>query len=431
LLTSLKRLALALVVLVTLLGGSFSHAQGTVTEINFYYPAVVGGPITRVMDEFAKEFNQANPDIKVNTVYAGNDYPTIYKTIQEKLSKGEKGPDVAIFLTTDLYYLMDSNTIVPLDDFISKSPDGANYLSDFFPAFLLNSQANGKTWGIPFQRSTPVLFYNMDHFAQLNLDPDAALKTWQDMLITAQLLTKPNGERWGLEIPSGFYWFFQSFAISNGQNLVDDAANKVYFNAVSTIDAMQFFADLSFKYKVMPTGVIQFGDPVTDFLNGKAAMIYHTTGSLTNILANANFPVGVTFLPQGKKGYGVPTGGGNLYILKSSPAENQQAAWRWIQFLSSPEKQADWTVATGYIAARKSAWKLDAIHDLVEAFPQYAVARDQLQYASKELATHQGPSVQALFATALKEVLTGVKTPKQALDDAQKAADALLTTYKD
>jgi len=432
---SSKRLSLALVVAISLalLGGAVQNTRAqSVTEISFYYPTAVGGPINKVIDGFVDTFNKANPDVKVTAVYAGG-YTDIYKAVDTQIKGGGQGPDVAIFLSTDLYSLIDNDYIVPLDDFIKGSKDADTYLKDFFPAFMLNSQAYDKTWGAPFQRSTPVLYYNKDMFKAAGLDPAKAPANLQEMADFAKKLTKSDGSVWGIEIPSdGFpYWLFQGFAIGAGQNLVGDAANKVFFNTPSTVESLQYFADLSAKLGVMPKGVIKWGDTPTDFWSGKAAMIYHTTGSLTNILKNAKFDVGVGFLPAGKKGYGAPTGGGNLYILKSSPADKQAAAWRWIQFLTSAQTQADWTVATGYIAARQSAWETDTLKKLVADRPQYAVARDQLQYAGKELTAHRGADIQKIFGLAVQSVITGDKQAQQALDDAQKAADDMLAEFKD
>ncbi|MCC7447064.1 MAG: ABC transporter substrate-binding protein [Anaerolineae bacterium] len=428
-----KRLALVLAVaiVVSLLGGTIRTSAQKVTEINFYYPTAVGGPLEKVFADFAADFNKANPDIKVNTVFAGG-YADIYKAVQTQVGGGGKGPDAAIFLSTDLYSLVDNDYIVPLDDFIAKSKE-PKMLDDFFPAFLLNSQDYGKTWGIPFQRSTPVLYYNKDMFKAAGLDPNAPPKNWQEMRDFAKKLTKADGSVWGLEIPSdGFpYWLFQGFAIGNGQNLVGDKPNQVIFNKPEIVEALQYFVDLANKDNVMPKGIIVWGNTPTDFTSGKAAMIYHTTGSLTNILKNAKFEVGVGFLPAGKKGYGAPTGGGNIYILKSSPPENQAAAWRWIEYLTSAQTQANWTVATGYIAARKSAWETQTLKDLVAKNPQYAVARDQLQYAAKELTSHQGGDIQKIFGKAVQAALTGEKTPQAALDEAQQTADKMLADYKD
>ncbi len=430
--TQLARLAMSAATIALLSSSVVNvHAQTQPLEIKFYYPTAVNAPIDKVMDGFASDFNAANPDIHVTPVYAGG-YADIYKAIDTQLKGGGSGPDVAILLSTDLYSLIDNDYIVPLDSFIKGSNEADTYLKDFFPAFLLNSQtADGQTWGAPFQRSTPVLYYNQDMFKAANLDPSKAPASEDEMLADAQKLTKSDGSQWGIEIPSdGFpYWLFQSFAIGNGQNLVGDAPNKVFFNTPSTVQALQWFIDLQGKDAVMPKGVIKWNDTPSDFLSGKAAMIEYTTGGLSNILQNAKFGVGVGFIPAGTKSYGAPTGGGNLYILKSAPADHQVAAWKWIEYLTNPDRQAAWTVATGYIATRQTAWTTDTLKTLTSKYPQYLVARDQLQYAGKELATHRGQDIQQLFGRAVQSALTGDKTAQQALDDAQQAADKILADF--
>lgn len=433
--SKLSRLAMGTLTVALLNTGVIgAHAQtqsAQPLEIKFYYPTAVNAPIDKVMDGFAATFNAANPDIKITPVYAGG-YADIYKAIDTQLKGGGSGPDVAILLSTDLYSLIDNDYIVPLDSFIKGSSEADTYLKDFFPAFLANSQtADGQTWGAPFQRSTPVIYYNQDMFKAAGLDPSKAPADWNELVADAQKLTKSDGSQWGIEIPSdGFpYWEFQGFAIENGQNLVGDADNKVFFNTPSTVQALQFWVDLENKYAVMPKGIIKWNDTPTDFLSGKAAIVLYTTGGLSNILANAKFGVGVGFLPAGSKGYGTPTGGGNLYIMKSAPAANQAAAWKWVEFLTAPEQQAAWTVATGYIATRQSAWNQDTLKTLTGKYPQYLVARDQLQYASKELTSHQGQDIQAVLGRAVQSALTGDKTPQQALDDAQAAADKILANY--
>jgi sn-glycerol 3-phosphate transport system substrate-binding protein len=310
--------------------------------------------------------------------------------------------------------------------------DGKEYVADFFPAFLANSvDSKGEVWSIPFQRSTPVLYYNKDLFKEVGLDPNKPPANRQELIDFAKKLTLPDGQRWGLEIPSdGFpYWLFQSFAIANGQNVVGDSFSEVYFNKPEVISGLEFFVSIPDE-GVMPKGVIIWGNTPADFTSGKAAMIYHTTGSLTNILKNATFEVGVGFLPAGDKGYGAPTGGGNLFLFSTSSEEKRAAAWRWIQFLSSPEIQSDWSAGTGYVAARKAAWDVDPLKKLVSEKPQYGVARDQLEFAQKELATHQSKDVRDILGKAIARVITGEMKPKESLDQAQAEAEKILAEYK-
>ncbi len=406
-------------------------AQDTPVEVKFYYPTAVGGPLTQIFDGYVEQFNKANPDINVVSTYAGG-YDDISAAVQTEIQGQGEGPDVAVMLAADLPTFIDNGYIVPLQPFIDELPDSKAYTEDFFPAFMGNSvDADGIIWALPFQRSTPVLYYNKDQFAEVGLDPSAAPKNVEEMLDYAKKLTKPNGERWGLEIPSdGFpYWLFQGFAIGNGQNVVGTSFDEVFFNTSEVAKGLEYFSNLS-KEGVMPAGIIIWGDTPKDFTSGKASMIYHTTGSLTNILKNATFDVGVGFLPAGDKSYGAPTGGGNLYMFSTSTPEKQAAAWRWIQFLSSPEIQSDWGAATGYIAARASAWDLDPLKQLAADKPQYIVAREQLEFAQRELATHQSGDVRKILGQAIGRVISGEQDVQASLDQAQTEAEAILSQYQ-
>lgn len=405
-------------------------AGGATVEVSFFYPVAVGGPITKIMDGYAEEFNKANPGIKVTPTYAGTYSDTLTK-IQTTIDGGGQPPDTAVLLSTDLYTLKDADFIVPLDEFAATA--GTGYLADFYDAFMLNSRDGNTLYGIPFQRSTPVLYYNKDLFKEAGLNPDTGPKNWAEMVEDARKLTKADGSRWGIEIPSdGFpYWVFQGMAIGNGKNFVDETGTKTYFNDPAVVQALEAWVALGTKDKVEPASIVIWNTTPDDFIGGKAAMIWHTTGSLTNILKNTSgkFPVGVGFLP-GMKQNGAPTGGGNFYLFKKTPKEKQQAAWKFIQFLSTPEMEARWTIDSGYVAPRKSAWETPALKEYTAKTPQALVARDQLQYAQKELATHSGPQIQKVFGDELQAALTGKKPAQQAMDDAQKNADSILKQFR-
>jgi sn-glycerol 3-phosphate transport system substrate-binding protein len=404
--------------------------SGANVEVSFFYPVAVGGPITKIIEGYASDFNQANPGIKVTPTFVGS-YTDALTKIQTTLDGGGAPPDLAVLLSTDLYALKDADSIIPLDDYI-KTAD-ANYLTDFYDAFMLNSKDGGKVYGIPFQRSTPVLYYNKDLFKEVGLNPEQPPKTWAEMVDAAKKLTKPDGSRWGIEIPSdGFpYWVFQGMAIGNGKNFVDDTGTKTFFNDPAVVQALDAWVGLGTKEKVEPASIVIWNTTPDDFAGGKTAMMWHTTGSLTKVLKDASgkYQVGVGYLP-GLKQPGAPTGGGNFYLFKKTPKEKQQAAWKFIQYLSSPEIEAKWTIDSGYVAPRKSAWETAALKEYTAKNPQALVARDQLQYASRELATHSGPQIQKVFGDELQAALTGKKQPQQAMDDAQKNADNILKQFR-
>jgi len=437
---SRRQLCLMLAFVVVLSLGVLPVSAQEPIVIDFYYPTAVGGPITEILEGYAAQFEEANPGIDINPVYQG-DYTQLRTTVQTEMRGGGTGPDVAVMLATDLFSFVEEGYIIPAQDFIDQMEDGEAYVNDFFPALLLNSyDEDGVIWSIPFQRSTPILFYNKDQFAEVGLDPEDPPQNRDELVEYAQQLALPDGERWGLMLPvaGGFpIWLFQSFAIANGQNIVSDDPAVVTFNDPQVTEALEFMVMLGDE-GVSPAGGSAWGDTPTAFTSGQASMIYHTTGSLTNILNNADFEVGVAYLPSGPAndeglGYGTPTGGGNMYIFDdgSKTPEELDAIWRWIEFLSSPEIQADWTVQTGYIAARQSAWETDTLVNLLAEHPQYGVARDQLEYADREFSSYRAIDVQGIINTTLSSVLSGSETDAQAaLDSAQAQIDSLLEEYR-
>jgi sn-glycerol 3-phosphate transport system substrate-binding protein len=123
----------------------------------------------------------------------------------------------------------------------------------------------------------------------------------------------------------------------------------VRYDDPKVIEALQFWVDLSRKHGVHPAGVVEWGTTPKDFMEKKVAMIWTTTGNLTNIRSNAKFDFGVAMLPAGKK-RGSPTGGGNFFIFKKATPAQQEAAFKFARWLTTPERAAQWGIDTGYVA---------------------------------------------------------------------------------
>jgi len=407
-------------------------SAASATDITFYYPIAVGGPITKIIDGYAAEFSKAHPDITIKPVYTGSYQDSIVKAMTA--AKAGNSPDVAVLLSTDMFSLIDDDLIEPYETIATSEADKA-WIKSFYPAFMENSQADGRTWGIPFQRSTIVQYWNKEAFKAAGLDPEKAPATWDEMIAFGKKLTKKdasgNVTQWGIEIPSsGFpYWLFQALAIQNGATLANQAGNKVAYNDPKVIEAAQFWADLGQKYEVQPKGIIDWGTTPKDFFEGKTAIMWTTTGNLTNVRKNAKFAFGVGPMPSKVHG-GSPTGGGNIYIFKNTDKAKLAAALQFARFLTTPEKAADWGIATGYVATRPDAWETEAMKKYAAEFPPAVVARDQLKDAAAELSTHDNQRVTKALNDALQAILTGAKPAKPALDQAQEEANRLLASYK-
>ena len=401
------------------------HAK---TKLTMYYPVAVGGPLTKIVDGMVADFMSQNPDIEVSAIYAGNYNDARIKALAA-LQSGQPA-QLSVMFSIDLYELIEQDAIVAFDDIVQTDEERA-WLKSFYPTLMENGVTGGKTWGIPFQRSTIVMYYNKDAFKAAGLDPEKAPSTWDELVDAGKKLTKADGSQWGVMIPStGYpYWMFGALTMQNDQVLMNSAGNETNFSAPATVEALSFWKDLGSTHKVMPEGTIEWGTLRQNFLEGKTAMMWHSTGNLTAVKKNASFDFGVAMLPANKR-RGTPTGGGNFYIFKKTTPEERTAAMKLIKFMTSPEQSAKWSMQTGYMGISQAAYDTSELTEYVKGFPYAAVARDQLQHATAELSTYQTGRVRKALDDAIQAALTGAKSPADALNEAQSTADRLLKSYR-
>lgn len=394
------------------------------TELTMYYPIAVGGALTEVVDGIVADFEAANPDIKVNAIYSGNYDDTRVRALSA-LASGEPA-QLAVMFSIDAYDLIEQDIIVAFDDIEGVD---ASWLDSFYPALMANGKIEGKTWGIPFQRSTIVAYYNKDMFKAAGLDPEAPPTTWDEIISMGKALTKDGS--YGLMIPStGYpYWMFQALAIQNGKEVMSDDGLTTYFDDPAVVETLEFWKSLSQEHSIMPTGTVEWGTLRQAFLEGQTAMMWHSTGNLTAVKNNASFDFGVAELPANVR-KGSPTGGGNFYVFKDTSPEEQAAALKLIEFMTAPEQAAAWSIGTGYMGVSPAAYETDALKNYTQEFPPALVARNQLENAVAEFSTFETARVREGLNNAIQAALTDAKSPADALAEAQAAAVRLLRDYQ-
>lgn len=410
-------------------GASAPAIQEPVT-IQVFYPVAVDAPIAQILNGYVEEFQAANPNITVEPVFSGG-YGDVKTAIQTTIEGGGKPPALAVMLATDIYDLVNAGYIAPLDDFIAQSDPA--YIADFLPAYMANSTYDGHTWSIPFQRSAVVLYYNADLFKEAGLEPPT---DWASWAAAAQALTVREGDnvtRWGIEFSSDWpYWLFQPLAIGAGQNIVGEDPTQVFFDTQAMRDALQFYIDLSQVYAATPAGVqANWGSGPADLASGQTAMIAHSTGSLSSILKQADFEVGVMPYPGKEAGtFASVPGGGNLYIMDGASDAEKAAAWKFIQFLTEPARVADFSIQTGYIPNRAAAFETPAWQEYVAATPQAQAAADALQYAQAEFTVENLGQVRTILHDYIHKAINGEMSVADAMAAAQADADAALEPFR-
>lgn len=401
-------------------------------DLEFYFPIGVNAPAANVIDEMTEAWEAENPEHTVTAIYAGDYEQTTTKALTA--ANADNPPHVAVLLTTDLFTLAEEGVIQPISDIATSEEDKA-WLNSFYDGFTRDTKFDGKTYSVPFQRSTAIMFYNKDAFREAGLDPETPPKTWDEVISMGKQLVKKddagNVTRWGTRLPNlalGGAWVYMGLVHGAGDQLADDNGIDVALNSQASQDALKFQLQLA-EEGIQPEGGITWGDTPKAFIEGTAATIWTSTGNLAFVRDNAEFDWGAAFLP-GKDGPGTTVGGGNIYIFNGISDEETEAALSFTKFLTSPENAAKWSIATGYVAPRSDAWETPEMQDYVESVPAAAVARDQIEYAGREFATFQRQRVTQFLIDAIESAVGGQADPVPALNDAQAKAEDVLGDYK-
>jgi sn-glycerol 3-phosphate transport system substrate-binding protein len=411
---------------------STTALQIKAADLEFYFPVGVNAPAVETIQEMVDAWAAQNPQHTVKAVYAGNYDETTNKALTA--AKAGNAPDVAVLLATDIFTLVEEDVVIPFSDIATSDEDKA-WIDGFSEGFMKDARFDGKTYGIPFQRSTPVLYYNKDAFREAGLDPETPPKSWDEMIEMGKKLVKKddngNVTQWGTRIPTlglGGAWLFGGLVVSKGDVLSTDTGTEARFNTPAAVASLNFLLDLS-KEGVMQPGGISWGDTPKAFVEGQTATMWTSTGNLAYVNDNAKFDWSVAFLPGGD-GPGAPTGGGNFYLFKDTSPEEREAAVDFVKFMTSADNAAKWSIATGYIAPREDAWETPEMKAYVKRLPQALVAREQVPFAYREFASFQRQRVTQFLVDAIESTIGGQAETGPALEKAQEEADAVLSEYK-
>ena len=389
-------------------------------QLSFWYPVDLGGGLAKVIAGLVGDFNKTHPDIQVTATYTGNYDVTLQKIQASKLAGTL--PDVAVTEISSVPVLAALGAAQPIDELIASSGD-KKLLDRFWPSMLLNCTYGGRVYGVPFQRSTPVMYYNKDAFSEAGLDPERPPVTWDELISVAQKLTTREGERttrWGIELPlEAFNWFYYALTYANGGETLSTDGTKVLWDEPKNIEALQFWHDLVNKYKVTPA-YTPWNDGPQEFAAGKTAMVWHSTGSQAFMRQNVKFHWGLGRIPR-KIQFGPPSGGGNMLMYATDPAR-KKAAWTFITWMSEAAQAARWSIASGYLATNIASWELPEMQALIKEHPEVLVTKAQLADAKAEPASAKYAAARDILNALIKDVLANkaslVPATKQAVEEA-------------
>lgn len=408
-----------------------------VTKVTFWH--AMGGGNGAAIEEMAERFNKSHDNIQVEAIFQGN-----YDDLFNKLKiAGSEGPSVIQVYDIGTRFMIDSKEIVPMQQFIDRDKFDT---SDFEPNILGYYTIDDQLYSMPFNTSTPILYYNKTAFAEAGLDPEKPPRTWDEVAEAARKLTVKDGsgnvERYGISL-AVYGWFFEQFMARQGALYVDNANGREGMATKAVFNGPEGVALLTWWKSMVDEGIAgNYGRTTADtqkaFQAGTTAMFVDSTAALRAQLAGVDnkFEIGTAFLPHpsGKEDGGVIIGGGSLWIRNDRPEVEQDAAWEFVKWVSAPEQQAFWAMSSGYFPIRKSAHQQPDLVEFVKEYPQFTTAVAQLQ-ATKLTRATQGavigvfPQARQTIESAIEEVLLNTASPQAALDKAADTITKAIDTY--
>jgi sn-glycerol 3-phosphate transport system substrate-binding protein len=409
-------------------------------KIDFWF--AMSGRNGEVIQELVDRFNSSQNEVFVTATYQGS-----YDDAINKLKAGLQSKDVpAVVQIYDIgtRLLIDLNVITPMQDFIDR--EGFD-VSDIEPGVANYYSVGGKLYSMPFNTSNPVLYYNKDLFKEAGLDPEKAPRTWDEVAEYSRKLTKKDASGQVTQYGCTFAlygWFVEQFIAVQGGYFVNEENGRTARATEATFNGPEGVALLEWWKSMIDEGICanlgrKTADTKKAFDSGVAAMTLDSTAALRDRIdaAEGKFEVGVGFLPRAKEEdyekAGTIIGGACLWILNLRPPEEQEAAWKFVKFMSNADSQAYWHINTGYYPINAKGYNHPDDIAWREKYPQFQVAVDQLHTAPIDNVTAGGligvfPEARQTVETAMEEAFSGAATPQEALD---KAAQSVTQAIKD
>ena len=423
---------LVVALLAVLALSSFAFAEKT--QITWWH--AMSGSRLDVVNAIVDQFNATHPDIELTAMFTGSYAETLTKFIASY--KTGTAPNLVQVYEVGTQAMLGSQAIIPVyqvPGMLGETWDWAKYI---IPIKNYYSK-DGNLWSMPFNSSTAMLYYNKDLFAQAGLDPNKPPTTWKEVEEYGQKL-RDSGVKNVLSFgwPG---WIFEQMhtthnqLFANNDNGRSQLATEVLFNGDFGTMVLENWTRLAKE------GIFLYGGPEysanTAFKSGQLAILLQSTSSLAGIEKGSQFAVGTSFLPR-FEGYPMGDsviGGGSLWVRKGQSTKELKAVWEFLKYLGNTDVAIQWHKGTGYFPTVNSAVKALLDEGWFSKDQNFLTAFLQILSGRRDTAAVKGVrlgpfvEIREIERSAIEKAVSGVLTPKQALDEAAQKADQLLKDY--
>ncbi len=427
-----KTLALAIAAS-TLSASAFAQ-----TEIEFWH--AMGGALGEKTESIVDEFNASQDDYQVNASYRGNYEETLTGAIAAFRSN-EQPAIVQVYEVGTATMMSAEGAVYPMYQLMDEFSSGFDQ-SDYLPAVTgYYADENGNMLSMPYNSSTPVLYYNKEMFAEAGL-PDRGPMTWEAMGEFGRTLQEAGFE-------CGFTTAWQSWVHLENFSARHNVPFATESNGFGGLDAELTFNEeaqihhISNMQQWQEDGIFSYSGRTNEgsskFYSEECGMYTESSAGYAGINANADFEFGVSPLPYYEHMIDEPLntiiGGASLWTLRGHSDEEYQAVAAFFDYLSQPEVQADWHQFSGYLPVTFEAIELTREQGFYEENPGTDTSINQMM-GTEPTANSRGvrlgnfPQIRGVIDEALESVWNGNRTAESALDRAVNRGNDQLRRFE-
>ncbi|TAJ85210.1 sn-glycerol-3-phosphate ABC transporter substrate-binding protein UgpB [Reyranella sp.] len=410
------------------------------TEIQWWH--AMGGNLGDAVNALAEGFNKSQTEYKVNPVYKGSYTETLTAAIAAFRAK--QAPHVVqVFEVGTANMMAAKGAVYPVYQLMADAKEPFDPKAYIGPVYGYYSTTDGKLLSMPFNSSTPVLYWNKDLLQKAGLDPNKPPKTWPELGEMAKKAVAagakcgftPQWQTWTMIENYGAYHNLPYATKDNGFGGIDI---ELKFNDAPRVKFIQMLADWS-KDKTFVYGGRE-GKSTALFNAGDCA--FHIASSATasaidKALGTGKF--GIAMMPYSPDVAPKPQnsiiGGATLWVLQGKPAAEYKGVAKFLNYLASTPVQAKWHQETGYVPVTMAAAEVTEKDGFYKKFPGREIAVQELTLNpptanSKGLRIGNFVQIRDIVDGELENVWSGKKDAKTALDDAVKAGNEQLKRFE-
>ncbi|MBC8748978.1 MULTISPECIES: sn-glycerol-3-phosphate ABC transporter substrate-binding protein UgpB [Paraburkholderia] len=417
--------------------GQAAHAA---TEIQFWH--AMEAALGERLNDIANDFNKSQSDYEIVPVFKG----TYDQTLAAGIAAYRSGNAPAILQVYEVgtaTMMQAKKAIVPVTQ-VFKSAGVPLDQKAFVPtiASYYSDSKTGELISMPFNSSTPVLYYNKDAFKKAGLDPNQPPKTWAELRADAQKL-KASGMSCGyssgwqswIQLENYSAWHAAPFASRN--NGFDGMDAQLEFNKPLQVAHIQFLQNMAKDGTFTYVG--RKDEPVSKFYSGDCGIITNSSGSLATIKKYAKFSFGTGMMPYDDSVKGAPQnaiiGGASLWVLSGKDPAVYKGVAKFLAYLATAPVAAKWHQDTGYLPVTTAAYDLTRQQGFYDKNPGSDTAIRQMLNKpplpfTKGLRLGNMPQIRTVIDEELEQVWADKKTPQQALDSSVARGDDLLRRFE-